>query len=293
MGIISANDIWVAGSISLSEEEEQGNNFTQIGHTLLEHWNGKVWQLVTSPDGLAGGDNSLNGLAAISANNVWAVGYSQAVNSHANALILRWNGQKWSPMNLPAAFQSMMLHTIAAVSADNVWVFGDNETDTNGLPTASLAAHWNGQTWNTFPLLQGSPDVLNLNVVHALSASDIWGLAQESNPSEGDNQILTTRLLHWNGQHWNPVNIPPAHNNLASLTASGPKDIWLVGSASGNMPLIEHWNGQSWQSAAQKQAQPGFLNDVTIIKGKVWTAGGLYTDNSGEEFAGPLLETTC
>ena len=43
--------------------------------TLIEHWNGTSWKQVTSPN--AGGsshDNVLNGVAATSSTNAWAVG---------------------------------------------------------------------------------------------------------------------------------------------------------------------------------------------------------------------------
>ena len=41
--------------------------------TLTEHWNGTAWSVVASPN--AGTINSLQSVAAVSANDVWAVGY--------------------------------------------------------------------------------------------------------------------------------------------------------------------------------------------------------------------------
>jgi hypothetical protein len=43
--------------------------------TLVEHWNGKHWRVVTSPDpGTTSGFNTLNALAALSPSRIWAVG---------------------------------------------------------------------------------------------------------------------------------------------------------------------------------------------------------------------------
>ena len=41
--------------------------------TLIEHWNGTAWTQVPSPN--PSGDNVLDGVAATSASNAWAVGF--------------------------------------------------------------------------------------------------------------------------------------------------------------------------------------------------------------------------
>ena len=40
----------------------------------VEHWNGTSWAIVPSPN-MGTGNNHLNGVAAVSASDVWAVGY--------------------------------------------------------------------------------------------------------------------------------------------------------------------------------------------------------------------------
>ena len=47
-----------------------------IDQTLTEHWNGTAWSVVASPN-LGTSDNVLYGVAAVAANDVWAVGYYQ------------------------------------------------------------------------------------------------------------------------------------------------------------------------------------------------------------------------
>src|SRR5579859_6470269 len=62
---ISASDVWAVGGSTLP-----GSN---VGQTLTEHWNGKHWNVVPSPnEGTA--SNQLSSVAAISTNDVWAVG---------------------------------------------------------------------------------------------------------------------------------------------------------------------------------------------------------------------------
>ena len=59
---IAANNVWAIGSYLLTGSPSR---------TLIEHWNGATWSVIPSPN-IASRDNYLNGIVAISANNVWA-----------------------------------------------------------------------------------------------------------------------------------------------------------------------------------------------------------------------------
>ena len=60
--VIAANDIWAVGSYYNGS----------VYRTLVEHWNGGGWSVVSSPN--QGNGNDLNGVAAVAAIDVWAVG---------------------------------------------------------------------------------------------------------------------------------------------------------------------------------------------------------------------------
>ena len=60
---IAASDAWTVGTYYA--------NGTQ--HSLFEHWNGTDWSVVASPD-FGSAFNVLNGLSAVSANDIWAAG---------------------------------------------------------------------------------------------------------------------------------------------------------------------------------------------------------------------------
>lgn len=73
------DDIWAA------------DGFTK---TLILHWNGARWRHVPSP---GAGGAFLNDVAAISANNAWAVRAGGR-----GTLILHWNGTAWHRVRSPA-----------------------------------------------------------------------------------------------------------------------------------------------------------------------------------------------
>ncbi len=65
---VSANDVWAVGS---------DNNSSNVFQTLTEQWNGKQWSVVKSPSP-GSFNNQLLGVAAVSANDVWAVGHADS-----------------------------------------------------------------------------------------------------------------------------------------------------------------------------------------------------------------------
>jgi hypothetical protein len=133
----SASNAWAAGNEGL---------LGQIVHTVILHWNGRVWARQHTPNrpGPRPGHpiDQLFGVTATSASNAWAAGYYQDPGNGWSTLILHWNGRAWrwvtSP-NLPGT-QFTWLTAIAATSADSAWAVGDT-------PGQAIVLHWNGTAW--------------------------------------------------------------------------------------------------------------------------------------------------
>jgi hypothetical protein len=70
---LSANDIWAVGHT----ESATGTPYQTLSDTLIEHWNGSKWSIVPGPNPSALNVNYLTSVAAISTNNIWAVGHFQ------------------------------------------------------------------------------------------------------------------------------------------------------------------------------------------------------------------------
>src|SRR6266702_8897037 len=77
-----------------------------------------AWTVVSSPS--PGSVNDLNGVASISANDVWAVG-----DTNQQTLTEHWNGHKWSVVPSPnVGTHNNELFGVTAVSATDVWAVG-------------------------------------------------------------------------------------------------------------------------------------------------------------------------
>ena len=246
----SPNNLWAVGTAGTS--------------ALILHWSGTQWTIVPSPQ--VGVNPTLTSVVAISANDVWAAGYTFS-GSRQVTLTEHWNGSTWSvvPSPNPSATYNYLLG-VTALAPNNVWAVGNfNATGGN---QQTLILKWNGTAWvqvagdNTGPI--GAQ--FTLSAVSAISGSDIWAV--------GDNSH--TLAEHWNGARWSIVSSPNAgvgDNILNAVSDSASSDVWEVGYYSfgtWTRTFIEHWNGAAWNSAA------GFSSGsrrLTVVGAPAFQAG--------------------
>ena len=99
-----------------------GDSYDNVTYqTLIEHWNGTAWSIVPSPNG-GSGNNYLQSVAAISANDVWAVGYYLSAGYWD--LAERWDGTVWTISTLDPSISSGELLGVSALSSSDVWLAG-------------------------------------------------------------------------------------------------------------------------------------------------------------------------
>jgi hypothetical protein len=118
---ISANNIWAVGDDSSSVGPSAP--FTP----LIEHWDGTSWSVVTSQ--LQGTSDLLNGIVAISASNIWAVGdYRSSTDPQGPyfTLIEHWNGTSWKVVKSPSpgSIASVLGAAAQVPSSNSVWAVG-------------------------------------------------------------------------------------------------------------------------------------------------------------------------
>lgn len=132
----SATDVWTVGFYD--------NGIMSPGYTLVEHWTGKKWKLVSSPN--PGSNNNVLGSVATipGTQTLWAAGYtSDGANTHT--LIEYWNGTAWSVSTSPSPGVSSTLLGVVALSAKSTWVVGSYTLGQGDDST--LTEKWNGTAW--------------------------------------------------------------------------------------------------------------------------------------------------
>jgi hypothetical protein len=133
-------------------------------------------------------DSYLRGVAAITPSSAWAVGYA-ATGTSFQALIVRWNGSRWTRVPSPSPAGSS-LSAVTATSARNAWAVGSTGTG------KTLILHWNCTAWTQVPSPSPAPSPELLGVT-ATSANNAWAVGQT-----GTAGRIKTLILHWNGATW-------------------------------------------------------------------------------------------
>lgn len=153
-----------------------------------------TWHVVRSPS-RSGTYNSLNGVAAISASDVWAVGFYNNSNDVGRTLTEHWNGIRWSIARSPnTGFYTNDLEAVSAISSTDVWAVGYDDTESG--QAQRLIEHWNGNNWSIVP----NPGQMGgLFGVTAVAANDVWAVGSAA---------LGDGIEHWNGTQWSVTPSP-------------------------------------------------------------------------------------
>lgn len=241
--------------------------------TLTEHWNGKTWRVVASPNP-GNMTNILTGVRSLTAINAWAVGYAAGHDSVNRALIEHWNGKTWR--SVPAkqvGKPDSQLFAVTAISPRNIWAVG--QADTGNFRFRPLIEHWNGRAWSVVaapsPKLSGSG--FGLTAVSAVSATDIWAVGSDVTAT-GARPLAE----HWNGRHWSLVNMPaPTSARISGVSMLSARNGWAVGNrllGSANRAFVEHWNGKRWAPASSPEVISANLSSVKALTPSLaWAVG--------------------
>lgn len=199
---LSASDAWAVGA---------GDNFGRQRSPLVEHWDGSAWTIVPV-DAFAGTISGLNGIAAVAADDAWAVGYTGT-----RTLVEHWDGSGWTRVPSPngrARYSALL--GVAAVSAKDVWAVGDQDS-------APLVEHWNGKSWRIVPAAGVAGD---RGVFWRIVASrrGVWAVG-ERDRSIHDHRALVER---WGGRRWRLVKSPRTGTNSTLFGAAAPRPGELV-----------------------------------------------------------------
>jgi hypothetical protein len=216
------------------------DNTTHLERTLILHWDGSAWSMVTTPN-LGAGDNILQTVTARAANDVWAVGNYRVLagigsptNNPWQTLIEHYDGSTWTAVTgtNPVSGDNVLFN-VSASSATEAWAAG--YTDNSGLAGGqkTLTEHWNGTAWSTVAStnIAGTGDNMLIGVL-SLSPTNAWatgfGKVDTANTTGG-----TALAEHWDGTTWTTETAESPGGNFGNaiegLAALPGNDVWGVG----------------------------------------------------------------
>jgi hypothetical protein len=252
---VASNNVWAVG-----ENVTHDSAGDPLFHTLIEHFDGTRWSIVTSPT-LPVGAN-LNAVTAISANNIWAVGAkSSSVLFAPNAgnLIEHFDGTTWSVVSAPTLSSHELLTGVSGDSASDVWAVGFTRTQ---LGVVAETLHFNGTSWSSVAV--PSAPGTQLSAVTALSPTNVWAVG---NTAQGQ----ATLIEHFDGTSWRILSSPNVAtgsvfdaNVLTGIAAASATSIYAVGFSADpavdggfERTLIEHFDGTKWSIVSSPNSTTG------------------------------------
>ncbi len=259
---ISPSDAWAVGSADSGVADQT---------TLTLHWDGARWTIVPSPSPGTLGLNALYGVAANSANDLWAVGSYTNSGEFAQTLIVHWDGASWSVIpsaNVPG--DNNELYGVVALGPNDVWAVGYHGNAAFGFLT--LVEHWDGFSWS----IVSSPSPLGDDILYAISGTgtnDIWAVGRSKNSFTFRTSTL---IEHWDGSSWSQVLGAGGEDSaLYGVAAISSADAWAVGESTG-FTLIDHWGGSSWSVFPSPNAAGRLTAATAITPCDVWAVGQRY-----------------
>ncbi len=202
----------------------------------------------------------------------WTCGPCPSGSESSQNLMLHWNGQHWSSVDLPTALRSpTMIEGMQASSSRNLWVF-----DNNGRAEVFNGSGWASKDlpkWVERPIEGNVADIASA----VFSASDVWAFSIDAASDP-------TLAGHYQDGHWRKVSLPVIPSLAIGLA---PDDIWVYGFAKGNGPrTLAHWDGTSWKTVAFPHAAAGATlipsGLVALSAKSVWSLGEVFGPKAGK-----------
>jgi hypothetical protein len=270
----STSDVWAVGKTRAA---------SGVGMTLAEHFDGKSWSVVSTPNPDNDG-NVLAGITSLTPTDAWAVGYGFDASGGGEALAFHWDGSAWSSIETPAMSGRVpILQSVYAVSSKDVWAAGYS-TDESGNTLAPLVENWNGKVWTVKPTPNLGTYGSEFSTVSGSAANDIWAIGATSTNVSQSSYLTFTE--HWNGKKWSIVTSPNANSNdnlFNAGVAIAPNDVWAIGdyyTGSIFATLTEHWDGKAWsigKSPKVGKLGNGLFGATAFSTKAVWAVGLTFT----------------
>jgi hypothetical protein len=164
-------------------------------------------------------------MAAISSDDIWAVGYQEPVSLNQQPLIEHWDGTAWTVVDAPPVpGDDNLLFDVSGSSSNDLWAVGSQGNASTSRP---LIEHWDGTAWRMVEAPPVPGAAAHLSGVTALASTDAWAVGER----QTEGFIAHTLVMHWDGTAWSIIQAPsPDDGALGTVTAISPRTIWAAGS---------------------------------------------------------------
>ncbi len=222
-----------------------------VGGTLAEGWNGRVWTIEPTPPQLPNEYISeLSAVRCTASNACTAVGSSNdAYSDYSNSTLAeRWNGTSWTIQATPnpGYYPSDILNSVSCTTATACTAVG-SVTVTYPFTQMSLAESWDGSTWSVVSTPNPvGPTAASLTAVSCTTPTACTAVG--SSAATDSSGTVVPLAEQWNGTIWiiQPTQVPAGSTNAVLSAVKCTSTTACIAVGSGNGTLAEQWNGTTW-----------------------------------------------
>jgi hypothetical protein len=298
--VVSATNIWAVGSFT--------NRSGDPMHPLILHWDGALWDFVTAPEPSSNGYWELHDVAALAANDIWAVGTGQLSGGIMQSITEHWDGNEWAlvPNPTPPGGLRPQLKGVAARAGSGFWAVGYYNV-TSPQQTGPLVERWDGSQWVIVPSASPSSSLDSLNSIAIGPSNEIWAVGRTLSAGNLYSTLIeryvdtcatltptpavsaTPSPTATCVSRFNIVsspNIGEGENSFypGGVSAWAANDVWSVGYyteiTGKDRTLTQHWNGNVWSVVSSPNVDTGdnYLTSVSALStSDVWAVGNYIT----------------
>jgi len=227
--------------------------------TLVEHWNGTRWTIMSSPNPsqtTKGHFIGLDGVSCPNRSSCMAVG-----NFADGVLIEHWNGRRWSIMlGTPKASTDDSLTGVSCPGLKSCFAVGGSDLDNDR--SHALVEHWNGR--GAWSIMRGTPSPSGYDRLVAVSCPSTTSCFAVGDTAEISN--AHSLVEHWNGRGaWSVMTAPHPNPDSAlyGVSCPGTATCFAVGGDLANS-WVQRWNGHgSWQTMPSPDPSDSLLDGLS------------------------------
>ncbi len=266
---VSSSSVWAVGAYF--------NVAAGAYKTLVEHFNGSSWAVVSSPN--TGASDSWNQLFAVSAWNdtdIWAVGSITPSVGALQSLAEHWNGTSWAVVSTPNLSIGTDTEIIGVNALEAGHAVGIGYGNFVSATTPRRGETWDlltpGVSTSLFEVGPGAGD--NALLAVARSGASVWAVGYWRATLSSARQTLVIPATWDSAAHsltWAPFGTSaspgPTDNALFAAEAVSPSVVWAAGySANGSVvhTLTELYCGLHFNLSAPATAGAGVPFALTV-----------------------------
>lgn len=259
-----STDVWAVGARDDSSQS-----------TVL-HWDGVAWRQVPHVAATPEQPLALGSVAALAADDAWAVGFRGTLDGEAHAHTQHWDGTAWREVTVPeptGAFVSV-LSSVSGTSRTNVWAAGFGFGENGFIP---YFVHWNGVEWR---LVEPPATIVGgYTDIHAVGSGGFVAVGNDATPAD---PVPTPVAATFDGRLWQQETLPDINGELDAVAPDGSGGFWAAGTVLKGLedhdgqPLILRRSSRGvWSVAAHPVADLGSVRDVQRVPGqaRAWAVG--------------------